>query len=136
MPRMLALIPAVAVVKHGDVVRKAMDQPDLVGCQGSARRGDNIFYSALVHGNHVCIPFYKKAAVLAHDGLFGEIDSVQFFAFMIDFRLGRVDVFHLYVFRGSVQHASAEGHDFSRKRMDRKYDTPQKRSFSDPSSFR
>ena len=84
---------AVAVVDHRHVAREAADQPDLPVRQRGARRGDHVFDPGLVHRDDVRVTFDQDAAVLLRDRPFGEIDSVQDVAFVVDLRFRRVQVF-------------------------------------------
>ncbi|CCZ39624.1 uncharacterized protein BN707_03299 [Bacteroides fragilis CAG:558] len=112
----------VAVIEHGDIVGETVNQPDLSRCQGRTGRGHYVFHPRLVHRDHVRISFHKEAAVLLYDGLFGKVDAVKFVAFMINFRLRRVDILgEFLVFR--TEHTPAERNHFARKRVDREHDT-------------
>ena len=104
----------IPVVQYGHVVGEAVNQTDLPRCQRSARRGHHIFYTGLVHGYDVRIAFHQEATVLLHNSLLGEIDTVQFVAFMIDCRFGRVDILHLDSFCGTGKYTAAESHHFTR----------------------
>ena len=66
----------VAVVEHGHIVREAMDHAYLSGGQCRARGCHDILHARLVHGDDVRVAFDQEAAVLLHDGLFGEVDAV------------------------------------------------------------
>ena len=57
-------------------------------------------------------------AVLLHDGLLGLVDAIEFVAFVVNLRLGRVDVLHLHALGGGGQHTSAEGHHLAAERVD------------------
>lgn len=83
----------VAVVEDGYVVGEASDEADLALCEGGSAGGDDVFEAGLVHGDDVGKAFYEKAEVVFDDGGSGEVDAVEFVAFVVDFAFGGVDVF-------------------------------------------
>ena len=65
-----------------------------------------------MHGDHVGVSLDEEALVLLHDGLLGKVDTIEFATLVVDFRLGRIDIFgHLGV---GLQHTSSEGYDLAR----------------------
>ena len=103
----------ITVVQQHDVLCKAMQELHLMNRECCAGIGNNVFQSTLVHGDHIGIAFHHIDTILFDDSLLGLIDAIEFSFFMIDFRIGRIDILLLNALRGSIQFASAESHYLS-----------------------
>ena len=55
-----------------------------------------------MHRNDIHISFDKNALVVLYNGLLGLVKSVELIAFLVDERLGRVDIFGDILFQSSA----------------------------------
>ena len=74
-----------------------------------------------MHGDDVGVALDQVTAVCFGNGVFGQIETVEFAAFAVDFRLGRVDVFGQFFIRR--KYAAAEGYEGASHSVDGKYDS-------------
>ena len=110
----------VAIIEDGDIVGEAVNQPDLSFCQRCARRGHDVFNTALVHRNDVRISLHQETAALLDNSVLRQIETVEFVALMINLRFRRIYILGHFAVRR--HHASAECHDLARHGMHREYD--------------
>ena len=102
----------IAVVDHGDVLREAPQQADLLRGERRSGGGDDSLDPGLVHGDHVEIALDHDGKILLLDGLLGEIETVEFAFLAVDLALGGVRVLgDLLV---GAQGAAPEGDDAPR----------------------
>ena len=55
-----------------------------------------------MHGNNVGVAFDHINIILLGNGTLSLIDAIEFVVFMIDFAIGRIDIFLIYAFRSRV----------------------------------
>ena len=110
----------IAIVEDGQVLGKALDQADLPDGEGSTGGRDGIFDTVLVQGDNIGIAFYQDTGILLADSGFSLESTVEHLAFLVDVRLGGIDVFRR--FGVVVQDASGECDDLSALAMDGEYD--------------
>ena len=93
---------SVAIIKQRDVVGKAMQHLYLMHAERRPRIGHHILYATLMHGNNVGVAFDHINIILLGNGTLSLIDAIEFVVFMIDFAIGRIDIFLIYAFRSRV----------------------------------
>ena len=101
----------VAVVEQGDVGGKTVYERYLAVGKRRAGGGQHILHARLPHADDVHVAFHQEALVVAHYGVLGLEEAVEFVALTVDFRFGGVDVFGLVPFQGSA----AESHYLARR---------------------
>ncbi|MPM87552.1 hypothetical protein SDC9_134651 [bioreactor metagenome] len=114
----------ITVIQYRNVVGETMNETNLSRRKRSSRRRNHVFNARLVHGNHVGVTFHQETTILFNNGLFGKVDTVEFGAFVVYFRFGRVNVLRHFVVL--FQNTTTKGHHFPRKGMYGKhYTTPE-----------
>ena len=63
-----------------------------------------------MHGYHVGIALDHIHAIFFDNGLLGLIDAIEFAFLMINFRIGRIDVFLLDALRSRIELSATKGH--------------------------
>ena len=70
-----------------------------------------------MHGDYVGVTFHKETAVVLRDGVFCQVEAVEFVTLIVNGRFGRIDVLTDILLLLCVQDASAKGYDTSRNGM-------------------
>ena len=104
---------SITVVEQHDVAGESVEQSYLMDAQGCSRVCHHVLNAALVHGDDVRIALHHVNAVFLGDGFLCLIQSVELSFLMVDFAVGRIDVFLVHALGPGVQHASSECHDLS-----------------------
>ena len=92
----------IAIIKQGDIIRKAVQHMYLVGRQRRTTVSHHVLDASLMHGNHVGIPLHHEHAVFLHDGLLSLVDAIEFALLVVDIRVGRVDILLCHTFCTTV----------------------------------
>ena len=66
----------IAIVEDGYVVRKPMNQANLLFGEGCAATADYVFDTCLRHRNAIHLPFYKVTFLGSHNRMFGLENAV------------------------------------------------------------
>ena len=109
----------VPVVDYGNLLCEPLEQQDLFFSKGGSAACDYVFYSRLMHRNHVCIAFYQVAVLALRYGVTSLIKTVQHSFFLVDLALGRVHVLYRALF--CRKNTPAKGHDLAVYGADREH---------------
>ena len=113
----------IAVVQQCDVGGESVQDVYLVYAEGCTRIGNHILYAALVHRQDVGVSLHHKHAVFLGYGFLCLVDAVELAVFVVDFRVGRVDVLLVYSFGARVEQTAAKSHNLSADANPREYHT-------------
>ena len=98
----------VAIVEQHDVLGEAVQEVNLMFGESCARISHNILNATLVHGNDIGISLHHIDAVLFGYRLLSLEQAVELVVFVIDIRIGRVDILLVHALGSAVKNSSAE----------------------------
>ena len=87
-----------------------MEHVNLIGGERRSAVGHHILDTCLMHGDDVGIALDHKHAIFLHNSLLGLIDAIELTLLMVDFRVGRVDIFLCYALGTAIKHTTTKGY--------------------------
>ena len=100
----------ITIVEQHDIGGKAVQQSYLIVAQCRTAVSHDILQATLVHGDDVGIALHHIHAVFLDDSFLRLIDAIELAFLMIDFGVGRVDVFLLHALRSGIELTTTKGH--------------------------
>ena len=75
--------------------------------------GHHVLYAALVHGDNIGVALHHVHTVFLGYRLLSLIDAIQLAVFMVNIRVGRVDILLVDTLCARIEQSSAEAHHLS-----------------------
>ena len=114
----------ITIIQQNNVGGESAQQLDLMLRERRTRVGHHVLQSALVHRYHIGIALNHIHAVFFGNRFLTLIKTIELTLLVIDFRVGRIDVFLLHTFGTRIKQSATKGHHLSTHIEPREDDTP------------